>query len=90
MDEFLLIGKKYCYFQIILPSGVKIKIYKGWADFYNVDIVPSVLLWEGTEGLCGYYDGNPNNDQIPKGAVVSEVGCNRKFNSVHKFAKTWK
>ncbi|XP_052098806.1 uncharacterized protein LOC127733493 [Mytilus californianus] len=52
-------GQKY---QVILPTGTVITIQSSGTQFINIWINPSSVDRGQTEGLCGSYDGNRNND----------------------------
>ena len=78
------------FLQIVLPTGTRVKIYRGWSDFINVEIIPSVLDWQQTEGLCGFYDGSAANDQINRDQAPDTGGCTRSWKSVGVFSSSWK
>ena len=40
------------------------KIYIGWGDLFSVDIIPSPLDKDNTEGMCGDFDGEKRNDAV--------------------------
>ncbi|KAL3836001.1 hypothetical protein ACJMK2_021456 [Sinanodonta woodiana] len=52
------------FYQIYLPSGSWVKITSG--IFFNIYIYPSISDRMATSGLCGYLDGNVENDFIVK------------------------
>ena len=51
---------------MILPTGTRVQIFiSSWglgSSWLNVDITPSFVDWEQTEGLCGTYNGNWEDD----------------------------
>jgi len=51
-------------FQISLPTGTKVHIYKHWRweGVLNVAILPSLVDIEKSSGLCGNFDGERSND----------------------------
>ena len=51
----------------------------------NIDIYLSAADFGKTEGLCGTYDQDPNNDFIPKGQTMS-VGRPQ----VDQFIESWR
>lgn len=50
----------------------------------NVDIIMSAKDVGKTEGLCGYFDGNPSNDFIRKDGGTSNN------NADYKFSDSWR
>jgi hypothetical protein len=46
-----------------LPTGTVVEILKGWAIFYEVEIIPSPVDINKVEGICGNFDMNANNDE---------------------------
>ncbi|XP_052245778.1 uncharacterized protein LOC127854763 [Dreissena polymorpha] len=53
-------------YKIILPTGMSVNIYlMTWGNYVmNVDIYPSPHDFNQVEGLCGNYNGNPDDDFI--------------------------
>ncbi|WAR09902.1 VWDE-like protein [Mya arenaria] len=46
-----------------LPSGTEVDIYVKSKKYFDVYVHPSAEDYQHTEGLCGNFDGNPNNDE---------------------------
>ncbi|XP_062619832.1 von Willebrand factor D and EGF domain-containing protein-like, partial [Saccostrea cucullata] len=51
-------GKTY---EVILPTGAVVYVMTG-NGFFNVKMLASALDYKNTEGLCGNFDGDRNND----------------------------
>ncbi|WAR31501.1 VWDE-like protein, partial [Mya arenaria] len=47
---------------IVLPTKTKVQVNRSWRYFLNVDIWASNADSNKSSGLCGYMDGNPQND----------------------------
>lgn len=54
-------GQKY---EVHLPTGTVITIQSSARPFLNIWVKPSSLDYSQTEGLCGVYDRNRNNDVL--------------------------
>ncbi|XP_029649426.2 uncharacterized protein LOC115223143 [Octopus sinensis] len=65
-------------YKIILPTGTSILVAKGrkrTSQFINIWVHPSPADMEKTEGLCGSFDGNKNNDLLmSNGKILFERG----------------
>ncbi|KAL4221758.1 hypothetical protein ACF0H5_020013 [Mactra antiquata] len=49
-------------YQIELPNGARVELQLHREIFVNVRILPSLVDFQATEGLCGYFDNDTNND----------------------------
>lgn len=52
-------GKEY---KVFLPSGSEVSIRMNWETFLEVDIFPSILDVDSSDGLCGNFNGDINDD----------------------------
>lgn len=64
---------------MVLPTGTRIDVTVHYS-WLNIDIHVSASDWEQTEGLCGTYNGNKDDDFTNKNGII-----------VHKreFVKSW-
>ncbi|KAL3835999.1 hypothetical protein ACJMK2_021454 [Sinanodonta woodiana] len=67
------------FYQIYLPSGSWVKITSGM--FFNIYIYPSVSDRMATSGLCGYLDGNVENDFMLRNSTTVPDSKFEEFNS---------
>jgi hypothetical protein len=68
-------------FQITLPTGTKVTFNYGGSWINGISITPSILDASLTGGLCGIYNGNQNDDFIPRSG--------NRPTSLRKFAASW-
>ncbi|XP_078310491.1 von Willebrand factor D and EGF domain-containing protein-like isoform X2 [Crassostrea virginica] len=60
-------------FQVMLPTGTKVTVKDSYQAFINIFIYPSAADFNKTEGLCGTYDGNQDNDLLGPDGVITKV-----------------
>ena len=65
------------YFQITMPSGAyvtaRIVSLAGYGVFMNVMVYPLKEDYRLSTGLCGNYNGNPNDDLVPLGSNTPDT-----------------
>ncbi|KAL3836002.1 hypothetical protein ACJMK2_021457 [Sinanodonta woodiana] len=66
------------FYQIYLPSGSWVKITSGL--FFNIYIYPSISDRMTTSGLCGYLDGNVENDFVLRNSTTVPDSEFEEFN----------
>ncbi|KAK3585503.1 hypothetical protein CHS0354_003355 [Potamilus streckersoni] len=62
-------GKRY---YVVFPSGTVVTVLAG-SKLINVYVTPSTLDWKNTKGLCGNYDGDPENDLSASDGTIYKV-----------------
>ncbi|KAL3836000.1 hypothetical protein ACJMK2_021455 [Sinanodonta woodiana] len=67
------------FYQIYLPSGSWVKVTSG--IFFNIYIYPSISDRVATSGLCGYLDGNAENDFMLRNRTTVPDSKFEEFNS---------
>jgi hypothetical protein len=73
--------------QVLLPTGTFVKISLLHGNV-NVGVVASPADRESSEGLCGWYDGVPDNDlRLQDGQIIRAVSSNKEAPA---FSKAWK
>lgn len=79
-------------YKITLPSGVifsfQIQQRRNRRSFGNIYITLPSRYYERTSGLCGQFDGNPNNDMTSKNGVVSSASP--VWPADRNFINSWK
>lgn len=68
--------------QITLPTGTKVTFNYGSTFVDGINIIPSVLDTDATQGLCGIYNGNTSDDFTPRGQLAA-------VKDVKTFASSW-
>lgn len=68
--------------QITLPTGTKVTFNYGSNYVDGINIIPSVLDTGMTKGLCGIYNGNSNDDFIPRDELAPVT-------DIKTFASSW-
>jgi hypothetical protein len=56
----------FTFLQIFLPTGTEVLITLSghyFQPFLNVQVTPSLADWNKTDGLCGLFNGNANDDR---------------------------
>lgn len=69
--------------QITLPTGTRVTFNYGKTYVDGINIIPSVLDTDATKGLCGIYNGDPDDDFLPRDQVDAVT-------DVKTFASSWK
>lgn len=69
--------------QITLPTGTKVTFNYGYSYVDGINIIPSVLDTGMTKGLCGIYNGNADDDFMPRDELTA-------VSSIETFASSWK
>ncbi|XP_021375515.1 von Willebrand factor D and EGF domain-containing protein-like [Mizuhopecten yessoensis] len=87
-DTNMIINKNGNTYTITLPTGTQISFshyFSSWNDrvyINGISIKPSLADWKTSSGLCGYLDGNQNNDFRTKNGGTA--------NNEETFALDWK
>ena len=77
----------FAFYQIETPGGIIANINQNpWG--LNVALYIRGQDYEKTEGLCGTYDSDKDNDLLPQGAAQSVDPSNPK--QVEDFVQSWR
>jgi hypothetical protein len=79
-------GKDY---YVWLPHGTVVKISVS-GDYLNVWVTPSPADWELTEGLCGFYNGQPSDDLKKRNGEIHEGPGNSHGGQPVDFCNNWR
>ncbi|XP_076072003.1 uncharacterized protein LOC143043707 [Mytilus galloprovincialis] len=82
-DQSLIVTNKGNTFEITLPTGTRVTFNYGKTYVDGINIIPSVLDTNATKGLCGIYNGDPDDDFLPRDQVDAVT-------DVKTFASSWK
>ncbi|CAG2246022.1 unnamed protein product [Mytilus edulis] len=70
--QYLEVLEKGQNFEVVMPTGTRITVLVN-SFWLNVYITVSAMDWEETEGLCGLYNGQRNDDFTDmKGNIVDQ------------------
>ncbi|VDI60923.1 Hypothetical predicted protein [Mytilus galloprovincialis] len=81
-DQSLIVTKSGNTYEITLPTGTKVTFNYGSTYVDGINIIPSVLDTDATQGLCGIYNGNANDDFTPRDQLAA-------VKDVKTFASSW-
>ncbi|KAL3863773.1 hypothetical protein ACJMK2_005508 [Sinanodonta woodiana] len=79
-------GKRY---YVVLPTGTVVTVLAG-KKLLNVYITPSTLDWKNTKGLCGNYDGDPENDLWASDGTIYKVAKVSTTLRPDNFSESWR
>ena len=78
----------------LLTTGTKLKITSGWKDHMDLIVQPSNADYRLTEGLCGNFDGNKDNDFLHDGRQYMKCphswGEDARTGKAIEFGKSWR
>ncbi|WAR27900.1 VWDE-like protein [Mya arenaria] len=92
--DYYLIGEFTMYnsttrdFQVSFPSGAQVKVTNSRGVALNVHITAPEVDFSGTEGLCGFFDGNRDNDLTYPTGKIATFPTNRSQNN--NFVESWR
>ncbi|XP_048750156.2 uncharacterized protein LOC125662024 [Ostrea edulis] len=78
------------HYKVYFPSGTTLSIYiLDWRGYYNIDleILPSAPDVGNAEGLCGYFDGEVNNDFRRRNSTFSD---SIRLRYPNDFSRSWR
>ncbi|CAC5390509.1 unnamed protein product [Mytilus coruscus] len=81
-DQSLTVTKTGNTYVITLPTGTKVTFNYGSNYVDGINIIPSVLDTGMTKGLCGIYNGNSNDDFMPRDQLAAVT-------DIKMFASSW-
>ncbi|XP_052076398.1 von Willebrand factor D and EGF domain-containing protein-like [Mytilus californianus] len=81
-DQSLTVTKSGYTYAITLPTGTKVTFNYGSTYVDGINIIPSVLDTGMTKGLCGIYNGNANDDFMPRDQLAPVT-------DIKTFASSW-
>ncbi|XP_052219253.1 von Willebrand factor D and EGF domain-containing protein-like [Dreissena polymorpha] len=73
---------------VSFPSGAQVRIHNVGGVALDVTITAPEDDFKGTEGICGYFDGNPANDLKHSDGKVSNIP-NTRFQD-NEFVNSWR
>nr|XP_022331709.1 von Willebrand factor D and EGF domain-containing protein-like isoform X2 [Crassostrea virginica] len=86
-EDAITVQKTGSNYRVTLPSGTEVAFsFSTWSHWINyIQIVASPSDRDNTEGICGTYDGDRNNDFVPRGqsAPIS-------LQNEEQFAVSWR
>ena len=78
----------------LLTTGTKLIISSGWKDHMDLIVQASTADYRLTEGLCGSFDGNKENDFVHKGtqymSCPNSHGDDARTDEAIEFGKSWR
>ncbi|XP_052784032.1 von Willebrand factor D and EGF domain-containing protein-like [Mya arenaria] len=73
---------------VSFPSGAQVKVTNSRGVALNVHITAPEVDFSGTEGLCGFFDGNRDNDLTYPTGKIATFPTNRSQNN--NFVESWR
>ncbi|WAR27902.1 VWDE-like protein [Mya arenaria] len=88
IGEFIMYNSTTRDFQVSFPSGAQVKVTNYRSVALNVHITAPEVDFSGTEGLCGFFDGNRDNDLTYPTGKIATFPTNRSQNN--NFVESWR